>query len=816
MPTFDSPDLIDAVESGTSHTHSLVTVGTHYWRVRAWFVGNWGDWTAARSFAVAAGVVQVTTDQADDTSPALVQTADGKLLTVFARNASLWSRASTDGGATWRAETRIDGCCRYNPSLARSVNGALWLAYDRDGDIWLRTSLDQGVTWSAERQLTSDPAGDPINDYDPVIFQAADNTLWVVWQSGHPFYYLSSIWYKTSADGGVTWSSDIQLTHDARDTAPAITQSAAGRLVVVWNRWNWLWQSSSMDGGDTWSEPMQVSDVGRDRPGLAAVDGVLWLVYEWNGDVWHRTSMDQGETWSDEAQFTRFVGDDGAPALVALASGTAGIAWQSDRSANPDIWFGSPDERNDFNPPPYVSLVEHRPWPNPEEDDTITFRVYAMDETGVARVHLMWTLDGVVQADRPMFDDGVHDDGAAGDGMWGVQHGPLPAGHQVTYRARAADDDGNGYRYPGQNSFTVLPEFVKTAAILFVADAGGNDTPSDTTWFRPYYARALEALGRRYDTWDTELRGGPGSAILNQYTAGAVIWAVPYSGRATDSRFESVLHLQAYLDAGGKLFITGQNIADFLRNWYGEDFLKDYLHATFQQGDSGLYALVGAASDPIGSGLALNISGGDGANNQHSKDEIDPIAPAEVVFTYRAGASAMLAKPIRPAEAAPDALLDAKHQPQPSVPVMPAANIGSGTAGLRVDTGAYKVVYFAFGFEAINSAADRSAVMERVLTWLGVSRPTGVYLPLAFGSRSSTLDAFWADRYRLEFGECTSIHWSVTNAQAIYLEGEGVTGQGTRLVCPAATTDYILTVVRASGTLQRILTIIVDDGAFRH
>ena len=84
-------------------------------------------------------VVQVTTDPADDTAPALVQMADGELLTVFVRNGDLWSRSSTDGGATWGAETRIDGCCRSGPSLARAADGTLWLAYDRDSDIWYRT-----------------------------------------------------------------------------------------------------------------------------------------------------------------------------------------------------------------------------------------------------------------------------------------------------------------------------------------------------------------------------------------------------------------------------------------------------------------------------------------------------------------------------------------------------------------------------------------------------------------------------------------------------------------------------------------------------
>ena len=148
----------------------------------------------------------------------------------------------------------------------------------------------------------------------------------------------------------------------------------------------------------------------------------------------------------------------------------------------------------------------------------------------MASVHLLWTLDGVAQADLPMFDDGTHGDNWAGDGVWSVEHAPLPEGSQVTYRARATDADGNSYRYPALNSFKVLPPFVKTAAILFVPDAGGNNTPSDTTWFQSYYTDALKALGYRYDIWDTKLRGAPGSSILNQYTHGAVIWAVPYWG----------------------------------------------------------------------------------------------------------------------------------------------------------------------------------------------------------------------------------------------------------------------------------------------
>jgi hypothetical protein len=43
--------------------------------------------------------------------------------------------------------------------------------------------------------------------------------------------------------------------------------------------------------------------------------------------------------------------------------------------------------------------------------------------------------------------------------------------------------------------------------------------------------------------------------------------------------------------------------------------------------------------------------------------------------------------------------------------------VSSGSGAIRVDTGTYKVVYFSFGFEGINSAADRQLVIERVLDW---------------------------------------------------------------------------------------------------
>ena len=52
----------------------------------------------------------------------------------------------------------------------------------------------------------------------------------------------------------------------------------------------------------------------------------------------------------------------------------------------------------------------------------------AQDETGVASVSLVWTLNGAARPTCRCIDDGAHGDDAAGDGVWGVQHRTAASG----------------------------------------------------------------------------------------------------------------------------------------------------------------------------------------------------------------------------------------------------------------------------------------------------------------------------------------------------------------------------------------------------
>lgn len=66
---------------------------------------------------------------------------------------------------------------------------------------------------------------------------------------------------------------------------------------------------------------------------------------------------------------------------------------------------------------------------------------------------------------------------------------------------------------------------------------------------------------------------------------------------------------------------------------------------------------------------------------------------------------------------------------------------------------------------------------------------------------------FWADDSTISVGACATLRWETENVQAVYLDGEGVQGSGSRHVCPIVTTEYRLDVKTASGDMTRSLMI---------
>jgi uncharacterized protein YraI len=61
---------------------------------------------------------------------------------------------------------------------------------------------------------------------------------------------------------------------------------------------------------------------------------------------------------------------------------------------------------------------------------------------------------------------------------------------------------------------------------------------------------------------------------------------------------------------------------------------------------------------------------------------------------------------------------------------------------------------------------------------------------------------FWADNTNLPPGTCTMLHWETENIREIYLDGFGVTGRESRVMCPSSTQLYTLRVVLQDGSVQ--------------
>jgi hypothetical protein len=170
---------------------------------------------------------------------------------------------------------------------------------------------------------------------------------------------------------------------------------------------------------------------------------------------------------------------------------------------------------------------------------------------------------------------------------------------------------------------------------------------------------------------------GPDASALSNFPA--VVWSAGLQYPTLDADDRAAL--SGFMDAGGRLFITGQDIGWELhgqggatRQWY-----NDYLHALYVADDTNDYTLDGVPGDPVSDGIDLVIQGGDGANNQAYPDDIDPAdASASVIWSYDANRN----------------------------------------GAVRADTGIYKVIYLSFGFEAIDNAFDRRAVIQQGMDWL--------------------------------------------------------------------------------------------------
>jgi subtilisin family serine protease len=250
-----------------------------------------------------------------------------------------------------------------------------------------------------------------------------------------------------------------------------------------------------------------------------------------------------------------------------------------------------------------------------------------------------------------------------------------------------------------------------------------NDDETNGSSKIGYYTDVLDSIGKSFDIWNVQAQGVPG---VSESGYPVIIW---YTGEATQNVLAASeqIFFENYLNDGGRLFLTGQNIGyDLVEQQNGSSFFENYLRASYVQNSSNDYSLEGILGDPIGSGENFIILGSGGANNQNSPDVITAISPAQSSIIYE--------------------------------------NTNQLNQAAITYSGSYKLVYFAFGWEGINDLgqAKRKAVMERVLTWL--DEPTGVEVEK---SNPIVSQIYLYPNYPNPFNPETTIHFRLSRSQNV-------------------------------------------------
>gem|GEM_PF-2876592 len=249
--------------------------------------------------------------------------------------------------------------------------------------------------------------------------------------------------------------------------------------------------------------------------------------------------------------------------------------------------------------------------------------------------------------------------------------------------------------------FDVDPDFPPTIVefeLTFTANAGAytlvetltadvgqpqiilvDDDQATFLEYENYFTHLLDSIRTPHVVWGKDTLFSPPADTLGDYPI--VLW---FTGDARSDVLseEDVDNLETLLDNGGRLLMTGQDIAEDLSNDADSTFLIDYLHIRFTTGVPQLLAY-GVSGDPISSGHVLPLGGPGGAANQNSPDKITPVDElAQVCYTY----------------------------------------YGGSKAGVRVTSGDYKAVFLGFGAEAIANGlagyTKREVMLASIFEWL--------------------------------------------------------------------------------------------------
>lgn len=260
----------------------------------------------------------------------------------------IYYKCSEDGGTTWGTDIRLTNSNRNSESPAVAIDGSVihvvWMDYytNWDYEIFYKRSLDGGLTWDADIRMTHNTS---YCGYPGVV--ASGSNVHVVWEDDRD--ENGEIYFKRSADGGLSWGDDIRLTNDPADSwDPAISLNDSV-VHIVWqdNRDGGAYEiyyKRSTDGGMTWGDDTRLTNAPApsEYPTIAVSGSNVHITWQdqrdMNYEIYYKKSEDAGLTWGNDTRLTNIFGNSEWP-HIAVANSTVHILWDDARDGNDEIYY---------------------------------------------------------------------------------------------------------------------------------------------------------------------------------------------------------------------------------------------------------------------------------------------------------------------------------------------------------------------------------------------------------------------------------------------------------------------------------------------
>ncbi|WP_166664150.1 exo-alpha-sialidase [Actinophytocola oryzae] len=269
--------------------------------------------------------------------PSVCRSAGGQLRLVWrqgsdhvnARDGRIHTTTSTDNGRTWStatvAVTDVAGVDLRDPCIS-TAGGTTWLTYFKGtsslaaAGCFLRISTNDGATWGSEIRIDSLPYA----AISAPVVQVGANLLATFYgkASGDTF---DSSWLATSTNGGTTWTT-TRVANGQADGRHYQEPWLVARGTEVWMFFRYGTQSAigssvSTNSGTSWSAPAQLFDDASGRPAAA------WLSTGTMAVVARRISDKQAIVRSRNSATAQTAWLPPRPTMVQPSSGPIGMMY---------------------------------------------------------------------------------------------------------------------------------------------------------------------------------------------------------------------------------------------------------------------------------------------------------------------------------------------------------------------------------------------------------------------------------------------------------------------------------------------------------